>query len=302
MKHLLMSITVFIVVTLQLVAQSFLVPGTEWTHCWAVDHEIPTTWFEMKTIAHSADSLQDLGCAWLVLEGGLAEADSIKICEGGERVYYVENDSLHLFFDYSLEVGESFNIRMPHTLYAGGFWEEQFPNEYLLCLEPKTIEITGIEEIELNGMTLREFSFLYTSDREWIATGKAFIEGMGYEWIFPYIHVDWAEGDIVWGLSEYELGSNYFLAENSVCFESNTKSINSQELIVYPNPVSQSINFENSSISAGAIISILSIQGHVVLNQSLTDWRLDVSTLPPGVYVAKLTDRDQVYTTRFVKM
>jgi hypothetical protein len=64
---------------------------------------------------------------------------------------------------------------------------------------------------------------------------------------------------------------------------------------VYPNPSSQILNFKN--IEMGSRILICNITGAIVLEQVLTEPRISISRLQPGVYILKVYYNDERFCT-----
>jgi uncharacterized protein (TIGR02145 family) len=79
-----------------------------------------------------------------------------------------------------------------------------------------------------------------------------------------------------------------------------TNTINSEEVILYPNPAKEKLYISNSNY-AHSIIMILDLQGKKVLSKQMDSDPIDISNLEKGVYVVKLVDSENVLITKFVK-
>ena len=73
----------------------------------------------------------------------------------------------------------------------------------------------------------------------------------------------------------------------------------SEDLTVYPNPAQNTL-FVNG-INGDAQVDIISMDGKVVMNKQIESNRVDVASLNEGLYIIRVTNNNEVYTTRFVK-
>ena len=74
---------------------------------------------------------------------------------------------------------------------------------------------------------------------------------------------------------------------------------NLQNVIIYPNPTNTILNIENAENS---IIEIYDLLGRVVLfkNNIATNNQLNVSNLPIGTYLIKITNNNKIITDKFI--
>ncbi len=81
--------------------------------------------------------------------------------------------------------------------------------------------------------------------------------------------------------------------------ESNTKGF-----VLSPNPAANSfsIHFANNNF-VNAQLDIFNIEGKLLLNKSINSEveLVDISTLPVGIYLVKITNNDQIFTERLIK-
>ncbi len=72
------------------------------------------------------------------------------------------------------------------------------------------------------------------------------------------------------------------------------------KITIFPNPASTQITIETHDQGQ---LTILNLQGQELLNQQISEpkTRVDISTLPSGVYLVKLTGEQQVQVGKFVK-
>lgn len=71
------------------------------------------------------------------------------------------------------------------------------------------------------------------------------------------------------------------------------------QIKVYPNPVSDYLNFEN--IESGSILEIYSAAGILLLNHEIFGARIDVNFLSQGIYYGILQSNEQRSSFRFIK-
>jgi hypothetical protein len=69
---------------------------------------------------------------------------------------------------------------------------------------------------------------------------------------------------------------------------------------IYPNPVSDLL-YLNGLNDETAIVTIFDVSGKMLMNQSLQNNAIDVSSLAKGIYILRVTTAGSVHTSRFVK-
>lgn len=89
---------------------------------------------------------------------------------------------------------------------------------------------------------------------------------------------------------------------NLFCFPVNMDEIFSERnLLLYPNPSSNEINFDFPAGVAGEFVSIYNAQGEVLFASFNCSGRIDVSPFPSGVYVLKVRADKATFQTMFVR-
>jgi len=74
-------------------------------------------------------------------------------------------------------------------------------------------------------------------------------------------------------------------------------------LAIYPNPGTDRIRLEASGDAAfNSNVSVVAMDGTIVLREDMTDGTLDVSTLPSGMYVIRVQAGDAISQGRWVKL
>ena len=73
-----------------------------------------------------------------------------------------------------------------------------------------------------------------------------------------------------------------------------------REYLVYPNPAKDFISIENRITPA--IINIYDINGQKVFEDAKSSTKLDISRLPAGIYLIRITTKNKILTTKLVKI
>lgn len=74
-----------------------------------------------------------------------------------------------------------------------------------------------------------------------------------------------------------------------------------QQLRLYPNPVSETIHFENIDRNNGKVlVEVYTISGQKVIELITTDNNIDVSQLPNGNYTIRVLQNKESFTSRFL--
>jgi uncharacterized protein (TIGR02145 family) len=77
-------------------------------------------------------------------------------------------------------------------------------------------------------------------------------------------------------------------------------SINSEEVIFYPNPATEKLFIKNGNYT-NRIIMIFDLQGKQVLSKQMDSNPIDISNLEKGINVIKLVGSENVIITKFIK-
>ena len=74
------------------------------------------------------------------------------------------------------------------------------------------------------------------------------------------------------------------------------------DYIIYPNPASQFIHFSDDLVTEGTQIEIFDTSGksHLKASNSLYDQRIDISFLPKGLYIARITGNKKTTSIKLV--
>ena len=76
---------------------------------------------------------------------------------------------------------------------------------------------------------------------------------------------------------------------------------NSNEISIYPNPVSDILNIKLSSATASATFKIINVAGKVVKSGALESSQLNISNLHTGMYILEVNDGQKLLQTKILK-
>ena len=92
----------------------------------------------------------------------------------------------------------------------------------------------------------------------------------------------------------------FFCLFSFVGFAQESKNQVNDALGFYPNPVSNGKIYITSKTTLEKEILIFDVLGKKVLQTSLTSKELNISTIPPGVYIIKITEGDATATRKLI--
>jgi Secretion system C-terminal sorting domain len=86
-----------------------------------------------------------------------------------------------------------------------------------------------------------------------------------------------------------------FVVQNSTSI----REIKETELVIYPNPSSSLLYFNEKLYKAR--MSIFNLNGQVFINQQIIENPINIAHLPNGMYIVKMVDETGILMQRFVK-
>lgn len=121
------------------------------------DYEIPPT----ESFAHikieSSHELQYMGMSCMVLkivqDVSVLTNDSIIVCEANNVIFFVDDDSLKVLYDFNLFKGDTFYFSFPQQLFTG-FYEE-YVDEYALAMNPTAAIVIEVDSVMVDGSMLK---------------------------------------------------------------------------------------------------------------------------------------------------
>jgi len=91
----------------------------------------------------------------------------------------------------------------------------------------------------------------------------------------------------------------FFLAFSSIGFAQDGKQ-QGESLGFYPNPVSNGKIYITSKTSLDKEILIFDVLGKKVLQTTLSSRELNITSIPPGVYIIKITEGETTATRKLI--
>jgi len=95
------------------------------------------------------------------------------------------------------------------------------------------------------------------------------------------------------------LGGTFYKIVNNSSYTSIARELVLQQALIYPNPVSNYLHF--NELEHGARFKVFDLSGEEVLNLGVAGKMLDISSLKLGVYIIQLETEGVIRTERFIK-
>ncbi len=301
MKHFLL-LTGLLLIVAQSSAQLFGALGTEWEHC-AYQHLQDMGRDSILTKSVSSQTKYGLACHTIYSTAaakGFAALDSILLCNDNDKVYYEEQDSLHLLYDFSLVQGDTIMLRYP-TAFDPRItpffpsWEIHF-----------TRVVDSVSTVIIDGIPLKKqyLRTIWPVDFDGIVyTGNA-TERIGYDyWVVPLSHFQAGEAYWVEGLAKFS-DQDISITNVDICFISDVEGVDIRKQVqVFPNPVQNYLQITTPNLQIDQL-TIANLTGQQIFSkENLTSpTTIPVAeNLPPGIYLLTLVVGDQQITRKLIK-
>jgi hypothetical protein len=206
-----------------------------------------------------------------------------------KKIYIVLADSTteRILYDFSLQVGDTINSVL-HDLASD-------------CVGFNIETISSIDSILINGNYHKRFNI------QGSCNSVSYIEGIGsyYGLIFPN-RLDEKESH----LSCMKVnGQTYYPSNTSSCNLTNPvsnmdKMVNISDIDIYPNPTADELNIKITNAGLSFVsITISNTLGEIVIKEKMltNEKKLDISTLPNGLYFLKLNSKENTITKKIIK-
>jgi hypothetical protein len=225
-------------------AQEFGKTGTVWKHCYVpiLEGNPPKTdYIEVRSMRDTI--INNLQCHELMITHrpeGFSTKQSILVCNDKEKAYYLEGDSLHLIYDFSLGAGDSYVVRYPvefDTSFLFYSWNKEIHS---------TIHIDSVSYKDFNGQMLKvqHIHVIVDNGGSSVLFGNYITEHIGYEnWVLPNYHCGPCDAHVFAGLHSFEDAEISFHDFNSHCRVAGTTSLKNKNdnIILYPVPATDYI-------------------------------------------------------------
>ncbi|GEM_PF-5231165 len=267
--------------------------GTTWKHCYAPIWELPPTLMDLTVRSDSAYVLSGMQCNRLtIIDNPMPTASSIDVCTTGDKVYYLEQDSLFLLYDFSLGKGDSSQVRYPikfDTLFTA--W---FPNASIYT----TVTIDSVSYDTINGYALKK-QYITTEGNPFIKFGNYALERVGYQyWILPFFSPDYAEVNMIAPLRFFDDGQVSIGSDSVGCVYLDVDEIYPDNVVsIFPNPANHKITIrsENEFIRSIEIISSRGVPVRRIKANNRTNLSLFLSGIDKGLYFIAVQTSKKVY-------
>jgi hypothetical protein len=169
----------------------------------------------------------------------------------------------------------------------------------------KSLDVEGVSKNQ--GANVHQWDYLGGINQQFVLVAT----GDGYYKIIPKHSaklVEVAEASLSKGANVRQWDNNNQLCGQWKLIQKGARLISAEkearaiedELILYPNPVAQTLFFSFKHLT-GAKISVLSAAGYPVINTVVSDNGIDVSKLKPGLYTIIINRNDQTIVKKFIK-
>lgn len=201
-----------------------------------------------------------------------------------EQVYFRENNSDHLLYDFNVQADDVINV-----------WSFGTPTE---------ITITNVQLVDINGEQRKMISYL---QNEWF--GGYYIEGIGsnnglldYAWA----NIADAGGELTCYYENEELIWSNPDFNGTCAIIQNVNELEKIEFDIFPNPAKTEINILFSKNILVSFVEITDISGRLISRENIVNtdfFQVDISSLPQGKYFLSLGfDSKIIGTLTFLKI
>ena len=100
-----------------------------------------------------------------------------------------------------------------------------------------------------------------------------------------------------------DIGNSYKATVMKYDYPNGINEPQHSQVSIYPNPASDKITIETSSAAVQRQLTISNLNGQELITRQITQpkTQIDISSLPSGVYVVKLTCMQSIATTKLIK-
>lgn len=276
----------FVLFQINLVAQvEFAPPGAEWCYSIYGGFNPTTAYFHL---AYTSDTLIQ-GKPGKILEGETVYGFPNNCCDTVmSKIYvYQSTDSIFSYRPYF----DDFEFLFRNELSLGESVE--FP-----ALFGGALTVESVDSIPINSSLIKAFKFPYPAMEETYLFDKAgpnrgfFDDWAAVAWDGFGYRLHWYKDD--------EIPEFYLLSQPCGFFTSVSEPIAENSIMVFPNPVSDVLKLDIPSEKL--ICRIYDVSGRQVFyNNNLTENKIEVSELAPGMYFLLIEINGVFYRSKFVK-
>lgn len=254
--------------------------GAKWTFTQPTINPNYQTYTTFESVSDTTVSGQSCRKITETFRKSPTTADTIQhyMYSDSNRVYFFENNSWNLLYDFNVQQGDSFLV---------GHYNQW-------------VKIISVDTVSINGFSRKQFEYdapSFTTEFSWLV-----IEGIGHLIdMFPtnenqlFGPLRCYQDNIV-GLYKNE---NYYGSTwTQDCDQIITgidEQTNSKKTVVFPNPFTDQVTF-NSLVSEPTTISIYDFLGQIILSQTFTNsTTINSEQFAKGVYFYTLSNIKQTF-------
>lgn len=236
--------------------------------------------------------------------------DSLIVWEDDKKVYFLENSTFYLLYDFDVEIGDTVTYYSP--LDRGEFSTYYELNDTLTSPPSTSFVIGDISQTEIDGQPHKIFhtEFILApdiADRDYMNTMGSYLENIGSldQRITGELGFFVADG-CFGGLQCYNnetieyITDRMFATPHPSCpaQDATNDIIKNASVSIYPNPTSDILNIESEK--SFEAISIYDLSGQRVWTSG-ADITVDMSGLDAGIFILELRFENGLNYSRFVK-
>lgn len=230
--------------------------------------------------------------------------DSLIVWEDDNKVYFLEDTTFYLLFNFDNEIGDTITYYEPFNKYH--FSSQPYDNTATSPNRHQVI-ISNISMIQLGTEEFREYEKIYLSDNGQCIDQYPFIENIGStSQILTGDKACYLADGCFGGLQCYSNGvidyktDKYFDTPNPSCdlLDSTEELISYSNLTLFPNPASTELQLRAEEQILQA--DLINFNGHTVKTFHNTK-HLPIEELDPGLYFLRILLEEGYATIKFVK-
>ena len=251
----------------------------------------------------------------LVADGLNDKVSSLRIRTTGVTnlagTYFIQNRNSGKYMDLAAEHVSENGGNIQQWEYIGGI-NQQFQLTHLddgtykigLVASGKAVDIDAVSKDE--GANVHQWDYVSGFNQQFVLVATT----DGYYKIIPkhsgrvveVADASFANGANVrqWGNNSQTCGQWRFVQVGAAKVAVKNTLNTENEFTLYPNPATNTLVFSSSAF-AGAKVSVVNMAGHRVINTVLSNNRIDVSKLTPGVYTITIISNNKTIVKKFVK-
>jgi hypothetical protein len=277
--------------------QTFGAEGTSWEYCIMEEYETPVPYFTKFSFANIG-SIDEVNQIEVISSRSSFPIDTLYLYTENGKIYLEDDISPLVLFDYNLELGDTFEIRMPRVfndMYST-YWSEYYESA---IVNPYSVVISGVEIINIDGELLKQWTFdriVDDTELPFILIFNSFTERLGFNgFLIPVFSVDFLELNPLSDLVSFQDGEvNYKSSDDNCLISSTNESFLKEFASIYPNPTSTDLIVEFQDFFTGQLM-FKTVTGQIAFSQYVNfedKIILSFDDHGPGFYIIEVVSDD----------